>query len=262
MTLTSAAVRRPAQLNEPLHGIVVAVLGNPKSKCHWRVKQLSPGDEAITFCHHPDGAAPSSTPWLQQLKVGSLVIYKRTTKSTKHPGEYVGQLVSPEPEPKENGTAFASGSDWLLSLPPEAFESPNAPEIAPESFIEAINEETAERPNLTGRSQLDQMIQGLSACLETLPDPVPGRDEAKPSAPPTVLARDSARRRIAKEAQKRDLFLGMHREQDLKGLWYLVRLKTHRLEVSRQSLEALAKRFDVLKPGEVLATETTTEENS
>ena len=55
MTLTSAAVRRPAPRNEPLHGIVVAVLGNPLSKCNWRVKQIGSGDFEITFCYHPEG---------------------------------------------------------------------------------------------------------------------------------------------------------------------------------------------------------------
>ena len=218
MTLTSAAVRRPAQLNEPLHGIVVAVLGNPKSKCHWRVKQLSPGGDAITFCHHPDGVTIAETPWLQNLVVGSLVIHKRTARSTTRPGEYVGQLIAAAPQ----------------ELP----------------------EQTT-----SGRSGLDQAMDGLMGILETLPDPVTDREETVRPAPPVVLPRDAARRRIAKEALKEDLFLGMHREHDIKGLWYLVRRKTFRIEVSRQPLHWLVTRFDVLKPGEVLATETTTDNN-
>ena len=93
MTLASAAVRSPAPLNEPLHGVVVAVLGSPQSKCHWRVKQLSPGDDAITFCHNPDGANTPDTPWLQNLVVGSLVIYKRTVRSASR---FVDRLTAEE----------------------------------------------------------------------------------------------------------------------------------------------------------------------
>ena len=217
MTLTSAAVR-PAPLHEPLKGKIVEVLGNPQTKCHWRVQQLSPGDDAITFCHHPDGINTSDTPWLQNLTVGSEVTYKRTTASTTRPGEFVGQLIAAAPQ-----------------------ESP---------------EQTT-----SGRSEVDQAEQGLMGILETLPDPATEREELASVAPPDALPRDAARRRIAKEALKEDLFLGRHHEQDIKGLWYLVRRKTHRIEVSRQPLEWLATRFDVLKPGEVLATEITTEEN-
>ena len=208
MTLTSAAVRRPAPFNEPLHVVVVAVLGNPKSKCHWRVKQISPGDFDITFCHHPDGVSPSSTPWLQNLTVGSLVIYKRTARSTTRPGEYVGQLISLEPIPD------------------------------PADFPEF------ELPTTSDPSVIDQAIP----------------------APPVVISRKNAEDRVRKAAKKEGLQAGLHLENDrLKGLWYLTQTNGRykfRLKASAQTLEALVERFDVLKPGEVLAIETTTEEDN
>ena len=63
---------------------------------------------------------------------------------------------------------------------------------------------------------------------------------------------DVVRRRVSKEADKQRLFLGMHREGDLEGLWYLTRKKTHRIHAIRQSMGELAQRFDVLSDFEVM----------
>lgn len=201
MTLTSAAVRRPAPLNEPLHGIVVAVLGNPTIKCHWRVKQLGSGDCGITFCHHPDGVPTAETPWLQSLTAGSLVIYKRTAPSTTRPGEYVGQLLSLEPVPDpQDFPELTTGGRWI------------------------------------------------------------GAEASK------IVSRKNAEDRVRKAAKREDLHAGQHLENDqLKRLWYLTQTSGRyqfRLKASGQTLEALVDRFQVIKPGEVLAQEISTAKKS
>ena len=102
MTHTSAAVR-PASLNEPIQGKVLAVMGNRFTQCVWHVQQLSLGDDVITFCHHSDEVSTADTPWLQNLTVGSEVTSKRTARSTSRPGESIGLLLvlAPQDSPEQ-----------------------------------------------------------------------------------------------------------------------------------------------------------------
>jgi len=70
-----------------------------------------------------------------------------------------------------------------------------------------------------------------------------------------VLARvglDIVRRRVAKRAEKEGFFLGKHKEKDLKGLLYLTRKKTNRIEAIRQTMPDLIKRFNALKHNKCL----------
>ena len=90
-------------------------------------------------------------------------------------------------------------------------------------------------------------------------------DGKHPPAPLRTVSRKNAEDRVRKAARKEGLHAGLHLENDqLEGLWYLTQMSGRyqfRLKASCQTLERLVDRFEVIRPGEVLAKETTQENN-
>jgi hypothetical protein len=78
-------------LNVPISGKIAGILGNPARPAWYRV--ISPRG-TLTLCGLPDGEQPA---WHGTLKPGDPVVYLRTNFAHSRPGQFVGQVLRPEP---------------------------------------------------------------------------------------------------------------------------------------------------------------------